>query len=137
MREKPCAIMVYCGDVLGLGHLRRNTAITSRLVQEIPGSNALLLTSLPTGNFFECPTGVDVIKLPSLSKDANGHFVARKLTVKQEKLQHLRTSLIEGLARSFRPDLLLVDHLPTGVWGELSPTLQAPIYVPQICALPI
>jgi predicted glycosyltransferase len=112
------------GDVLGLGHLRRNTAIVSRLVRDLPGSNALLLTSLPAGDFFECPEGVDIVKLPSLRKSADGRMVSRKLTLDQEHFQKLRTSVIRSVARSFRPDLLLVDQLPTGVWGELSPVLR-------------
>jgi predicted glycosyltransferase len=118
------SILVYCGDVLGLGHLRRNTAIVSRLVRDLPGSNALLLTSLPAGDFFECPDGVDVVKLPSLKKDAEGHMVGRKLIMDQRRLQGLRASVIKSVARSFRPDLLLVDQLPTGVWGELLPILR-------------
>jgi predicted glycosyltransferase len=118
------SIMIYCGDVLGLGHLRRNTAIASRFVNDLPGSNALLLTSLPAGDFFECPEGVDIVKLPSLRRTADGRMVGRKLTLDQGHLQELRTTVIRSVARSFRPDLFLVDQLPTGVWGELTPVLR-------------
>ncbi len=117
------SILVYCGDSLGLGHLRRNTAIAERLVREQPGSNCLLLTGVPTGSFFKCPPGVDVIKLPSLTK-FEGDYSGRTLNLDRGRLRELRVELIESVARCFKPDLFLVDHLPTGIWGELPPTLK-------------
>lgn len=36
----------------------------------------------------------------------------------------LRSSMIQKAAEIFKPDLFLVDHVPTGVWAELLPTLR-------------
>jgi len=37
----------------------------------------------------------------------------------------LRRSIIEGVVRGFRPDVLIVDHLPLGAYEELAPILKA------------
>jgi len=108
---------------VGLGHLRRNTAIASRLVEQLPGSNALLLTSVPPGHFFDCPAGVDIVKLPSVARKARG-FAPRTPSLSPERLRRMRTGIIDSLTHTFRPDLVLVDHLPSGASGELSSTLR-------------
>src|SRR5262249_3770105 len=41
-----------------------------------------------------------------------------------EKTKILRASTIATAAEVLQPDILLVDHVPTGVWGELLPTLR-------------
>lgn len=119
----PCSIVVYCGDTRGLGHFRRNMAIASRLVREIPGSGVLLLTSVPA-DVFECPDGVDIVKLPALTKERDGSVKARKLGMEAEELKRLRVGIVDAVMREFSPDLMLVDHQPTGLWDELLPILR-------------
>jgi predicted glycosyltransferase len=116
-------ILIYCGDVVGLGHQRRNTAIAARLLQEMPGTDALLVSSLPAGAP-ESTQGVDLIKLPSLRKAAGGGFEAGSLGMQRCQVQRLRSGILAGIANEFRPDLVLVDHKPTGVWDELRPSLR-------------
>ncbi|HVS62052.1 MAG TPA: glycosyltransferase [Thermoanaerobaculia bacterium] len=118
------SILVYCGDVVGLGHQRRNLAIASRLVQEMPELDVLMLTSQPAG-FLGCPERVDVVKLPSLTKDPEGALGPRTLSLQHDQLSRLRRRIIEGVASTLRPDLVLVDHHPTGLWGELGPSLRS------------
>ncbi len=120
----PPSVMMYSDDIFGLGHLRRNTTIASRFVREVPGSSVLMLTGLPSGCFFEVPDGVDFIKLPSVSKVDTGIYETRTLHVSQNTMKSLRAAIIEKAARLFNPDILLVDHMPVGIWGELLPTLQ-------------
>jgi predicted glycosyltransferase len=117
------SILIYCGDVLGLGHQRRNTAIASRLVEELPNADVLLLSSLPAG-LTTWPDRVDLVKLPSLRKTAGGAIGARSLGLGRSELTRLRQGIIESVAEEFRPDLVLVDHKPTGVWGELDRLLR-------------
>jgi predicted glycosyltransferase len=116
-------VLIYCGDVVGLGHQRRNTAIAARLLQQMPDTDALLVSSLPAGAP-ESTQGVDLIKLPSLRKAAGGGFEAGLLGMQRCQVQALRTAILAGIANAFRPDLVLVDHKPTGVWDELRPSLQ-------------
>ena len=69
---------------------------------------------LPAG-FLEIPDRIDLVKLPSLRKTATGDVGARSLGLERHELKRLRRSIIEGLAKEFQPDLVLVDHKPTGV----------------------
>ncbi|HVS16640.1 MAG TPA: glycosyltransferase [Thermoanaerobaculia bacterium] len=123
MKQRARSILIYCGDVVGLGHQRRNLAIASRLVEEIPELDVLMLTSQPAG-FLDCPDRVDLIKLPSLTKSAEGVLGPRTLSLQLDQLSRLRRRIIEGVAATLRPDLVLVDHHPIGVWGELAPSLR-------------
>jgi predicted glycosyltransferase len=123
-KQRARSILIYCGDVVGLGHQRRNLAIASRLVREMPGLDVLMLTSQPAG-FLECPDRVDLIKLPSLTKGPEGALGPRTLSLQHDQLSLLRRRIIEGVATTLRPDLVLVDHHPTGVWGELGPSLRS------------
>ena len=41
------------------------------------------------------------------------------------ELHHLRSRLILETATVYQPDVLLVDHMPHGAMGELTPTLEA------------
>jgi len=116
--------MAYSHDGFGLGHLRRNTNIASRLVGELPGSNVLLLVGCPPGAFFGSPAGVDFIKVPSIVKVDAEVYRPLNLRIDLKKMKALRASTIQKVAEIFQPHLFLVDHVPTGVWAELLPTLQ-------------
>ena len=120
----PLCLMAYSHDGFGLGHLRRNTNIATRFVRQRPGSNALLLVGCSPGTLFGSQEGVDFIKVPSIVKAAAEAWRPLNLRISQEKMKSLRASMIQKAAEVFRPDLFLVDHVPTGVWAELLPTLQ-------------
>ncbi len=122
--REPVCMMAYSHDGFGLGHLRRNTNIAVGFVQDIPGSTALLLTGSPTGAFFGLPAGVDFIKMPSIVKVDTGTHRPLSLRISVQKMKALRVSMIQNLAKLFKPHVFLVDHVPTGVWGELLPTLR-------------
>ena len=117
-------LMTYSHDGYGLGHLRRNTNISAEFVQEAPGSSVLMLTGCPPGNPFHLPKGVDFIKVPSLIKVDTGDYAPLGLRISRQKAKAIRVSVILGAAVQFKPDVLLVDHVPSGTYGELLPTLQ-------------
>ena len=120
----PACVMAYSHDGFGLGHLRRNTNIASRFVQTNPESNVLLLVGCPPGAFFASTAGIDLIKIPSIVKVAAEMYRPLSLSISVERMKMLRASMIQKAAEIFKPDLFLVDHVPTGVWAELLPTLQ-------------
>ncbi len=122
--DEATTILMYSDDIVGLGHLRRNVNIASRLVQELPKSNVLLLTGLPSGCLFEVPDRVDYIKLPSVTKIDTGVYEPRSLSVNGTIVKSLRAETIRVVAKEFSPQLFLVDHMPLGIWGELLPTLR-------------
>jgi len=117
-REGPCVLM-YSHDTIGLGHMRRNTAIAAALVQRVPGISVLLLVGCPAGVVFDVPKGADVIKLPSVAKLARERWRPGSLRIGARQLRELRKGLIERTIEGFRPDVIVVDHEPTGVWDEL------------------
>lgn len=121
---EPICVMAYSHDGFGLGHLRRNTNISTCLVRDFPTSNVLLLVGCPPGAFFGLPTGIDFIKIPSIVKVGAGVYRPLNLRISLRRMKALRLSMIEKAAEMFKPDLFLVDHAPTGVWAELLPTLR-------------
>ena len=116
--------MTYSHDGFGLGHLRRNTTIASQLADEVPTSSVLMLIGCPTGAVFRLPNGVDFIKLPSIIKRDTGVWHPLRLRIGLERTKTLRVATIQQVAHVFHPQLLLVDHVPVGVWGELLPLLE-------------
>src|SRR5262245_49923995 len=120
-----CRIAIYCQDGLGLGHLRRNTVIGRQILERAKQGNILLFTDSPSGPFFPLPDGMDHMKLPSIQKIAAGHWQPTRLRIKTGDLQRMRSNLLVDALVTYRPDLLLVDHMPGGAQGELLPALEA------------
>lgn len=124
VKGEPLRVMMYSHDGFGLGHLRRNTTIANLFVREVPESNVLMLVGCPLGAIFRLASGVDFIKIPSIIKVDTGVWHPRTLSISLEETVAIRTSTILKAAELFMPQLFLVDYLPTGVLGELLPTLQ-------------
>jgi predicted glycosyltransferase len=122
--ERPRTLF-YSHDGFGLGHFQRNFNLATALVRSAPGATALLLGSSPHG--FDCrlPSGVDWLKLPSVTKTELAAWEPRTLHIGRPRLDALRRAVIEAAFSEFRPHMVVVDHLPTGVWGELLPALKA------------
>ena len=118
-------VLLYSHDSYGLGHVRRTSSIAHAIAAAIPGTSQLCVTGSPRPDLFALPVGADYVKLPSVTKDANGHYEARELGSGLDQLVHVRAQTLEAVARSYRPHLILVDHTPLGVGGELAPMLEA------------
>ena len=114
-------VLMYSHDTIGLGHMRRNSAIAARIVARNPRASVLMLVGSPSGVPFDLPPGVDYIKLPSLAKMARDVWRPHSLRISSGDVISLRSSFIEHAAASFKPDVFLVDHEPAGVWNELVP----------------
>lgn len=117
-------VLMYSHDSIGLGHVRRNSNIACTLVEKVPDASVLMMVGSPAGVGFELPPGVDFVKLPSVTKTARDTFEPGKLRISQEQTKTLRETLLLQAAQSFQPDIFLADHVPTGVWSELIPTLR-------------
>jgi predicted glycosyltransferase len=117
------SVMTYSHDGYGLGHLKRNSTLAASIVRQMPHASVLMLVGCPVGAFFDLPPGVDFIKVPSIIKVAAGLYEPFGIRVGVEKTKMLRASTIATAAEVFQPDIFLVDHVPTGVWDELLPTL--------------
>jgi len=123
-RAVPRRVVLYSHDTLGLGHVRRNLAIAGAFVRGEPRPDILLISGVPAARAFALPPGVDCITLPGIAKSADGSYRPRSLSVPLEELVDLRAQTIRAAVAAFRPDLLVVDKVPLGAFGELLPTLR-------------
>jgi predicted glycosyltransferase len=119
------SVMMYSHDTIGLGHMRRNTAIAKELVARVPGISVLMLVGCPAGMVFEPCPGIDYVKLPSLTKLGRGRWQAGSLRIDAATTRALRAGIIDRVMETFAPDVLLVDHEPAGVWNELVEPIRA------------
>ena len=128
-------LLIYSQDGLGLGHLRRTSAIAAEFLQARPDACVLTVSDSPLGTFFGIVPNQDYLKLPSLVKSGPGVWDPVSLPLSSGELFALRRDLIASVAASFRPDIVLVDHMPHGARGELIPTLQALRKTPAVIVL--
>jgi predicted glycosyltransferase len=122
--EQAPRVMMYAHDTYGLGHLRRSLAIAGHLAQAIPGLNTLLVTGSPVAHHFTLPPGADYVKLPSVVKTGDDQYRARTLNLTPERIRQLRAAIIAEVSAHFAPDVVLVDHAPLGMNGEMLPALR-------------
>lgn len=115
---------MYSPDSIGLGHMQRHAAISGRLVRDYDDASALMLVGSGVGAFFDQPQGVDSIKLPSVQKIGADRWQPRTLGFETGTMRELRAGLIRETVKVVDPEVFIVDHLITGVWDELLPTLQ-------------
>jgi predicted glycosyltransferase len=110
--------LLYSHDSWGLGHLRRSLTLATGLVEAFADAEVLLITGSPCATLFPIPPRVGLVKVPSVSKSANGEYVPRSLAGTLASTLELRRRLILEAYRSFRPTLVLVDHKLIGLQGE-------------------
>lgn len=109
-----------------MGHLRIVLRLASCIQAEVADASMLLLTASTLAHAFRLPKGLDVIQIPALDR-SNGVASYRplRLPLTFERVKKLRERIIGETARTYCPDLLLVDFRPGGLAGELVPTLRA------------
>lgn len=113
---------MYSHDTYGLGHIRRTMAIARNL--SAPGVNILILTGSPIAGRFPIPFGVDFVRIPGMIKQSNTVYVPHSIKVDPQKALEIRQEIITATAKSFDPDLFIVDKVPVGLKGEVLPVLQ-------------
>jgi predicted glycosyltransferase len=117
-------VLIYSHDTFGLGHLRRSRAIANAIVEREPQTSVVIISGSPVIGNFEFGSGVDYIRIPGVTKLPDGDYRCLNLNVSLDEAVGLRQSLILQAARSFRPDVFLVDKEPTGFRGEVLPALE-------------
>ncbi len=116
-------VMLYSHDTFGLGHLRRSRALAAAITSADPTASALILTGSPVAGRFTFPQRVDHVRLPGVTKLADGSYVSQSMDMTIEETTDLRAALIRITAQQYQPDILIVDKEPCGFRGELLPTL--------------
>jgi len=118
-------VALYSHDTMGLGHLRRNLLIAQALAESPLQATTLLITGAHEANFFALPAGADFLTLPRMHKDQNGQYTAGQLAIAVEDLVCLRAESIRSALDAFRPEVMIVDKVPCGAFGEMLPALQS------------
>jgi predicted glycosyltransferase len=125
MRAGPPKILLASNEIVGIGHLRIMLRIAACIQQELDDASMLLLTASTVAHAFALPEGLEVIRIPGVARSKYGvaDYRPARLPLAFEDVRLLREQIIYGTARTYRPDLFLVDFRPGGVAGELLPTL--------------
>jgi predicted glycosyltransferase len=121
---KPARILMYSQDSYGLGHLRRTTNFANALVTERPDLSVLLVVDSPVAPFFDLQERIDFVKLPTVVKVGPGVFRPGRLLTTYGLIKAIRSTVNREVLARFRPDLILVDHMPGGANRELLPALR-------------
>lgn len=122
--QKSVRILLYSHDTFGLGHIRRSRTIANAITTNDQKATALILTGSPVAGRFTFPERVDHIRLPGVTKMADGSYVSETLGMEIDETTMLRAGLIEATLKHFDPDLMIVDKEPTGFRGELISSLE-------------
>ena len=102
-------IMFYSHDTFGLGHLRRSRALASAITASDSQASALILTGSPVAGRFTFPRRVDHVRLPGVTKLADGSYVSQTIGMGIDDVTELRSSLIRTAVKQYQPDVLVVD----------------------------
>ncbi|MCH9032138.1 MAG: hypothetical protein IIB00_07760 [candidate division Zixibacteria bacterium] len=115
-------VLLYSHDSFGLGHIRRSLNIAFALRDSFPDLSMLLLTGSTMTNKFSSPEGLKYVTLSPIVKIDDEKYAPRDGSGSIEETLSERSKNILETTMTFRPDLLLVDHSPLGLKGELKPT---------------
>ena len=124
MTKRPLKrLALYRHDGFGLGHFRRCLLLAQNVQEHLQDIQIMLITGSPKAAFFSLPKNTDLVLIEPVTKDGNGKYISRNpqldhITAFKRRRDKLRTKLLE-----FNPDLFVVDHVPTGLNGELIPLL--------------
>lgn len=117
-------LLIYSHDSFGLGHLRRCRTIAHALVEQYKGLSVLILTGSPIIGRFNFKARVDFIRIPGVIKLHNGEYTSLGLHIDLADTLAMRESIILNTAKTFKPDIFLVDKEPGGLKNEVLSTLE-------------
>lgn len=117
-------VLIYSHDTMGLGHLRRCRTIAHSLVGCFPDMSVLILSGSPIIGSFDFRARVDFVRIPGVIKLRNGEYTSLNLGIGFDQTLYMRAQIIEHTAKTFAPDLFIVDKEPLGLRGEVTDTLK-------------
>jgi predicted glycosyltransferase len=115
--------MLYTHDSYGLGHLRRTLVLSRFLADRWPDSARLIATGSPVAERFVRAGEATLVPLPPVRKTGEDTYEARDGAMPFAEISARRGAILLRAAREFAPDILVVDHAPAGLHGELRDAL--------------
>ena len=98
---------MYSHDTYGLGHIRRTMAIASHL--RAVDINILILTGSTLAGRFPMPDQIDFVRIPGMIKKTNEEYLPLSIKINPEHALDIRKNIIKATAKTFQPDLFIVD----------------------------
>ncbi len=117
-------MLMYSHDSFGLGHLQRCLKISRVLLDCYQDLSILLVTGSAVVHRFELPPRLDYVKLPAVRKVGPESYESRLLEISHSRILELRSSILLETVKAYQPHILLVDHSPLGMKGEMRPSLE-------------
>lgn len=114
--QETTSVVFYAHARLGLGHLKRSLSIAEQLAARHQA--VCTLVGCRRGiEGLSIPDGIEAVPLPDWPSEAtrDGAAICRR-----------RRAHIDAVMNRCTPDAVVVDHLFTGLGGELGPLLRAP-----------
>ena len=121
-RNSTYNILMYSHDTYGLGHIRRTMAIAAHLLG--PRINIIILTGSPIAGRFSFPEQIDFVRIPGMIKKTNDEYLPLSVHLNPRHALDIRKNIITATAKTFQPQLFIVDKEPLGLKKEVLPTLQ-------------
>lgn len=115
-------ILMYSHDSYGLGHIRRSMAIATQLRR--PEVSTIILTGSPIVGRFNFPEQIDFVRVPGMIKQSNDTYTPHSIKIEPHEALAIRQGIIQSVAKTFKPDLFIVDKAPLGLKREILPTLR-------------
>lgn len=116
-------LLLYCHNVTGLGHIVRSSRVAAAAAAR-PDCECRIITGCRFLDRIAVDGRVGVEALPPVEMSDGVRFAPAGEHDGGDIMEE-RARRIEEFARSWSPDVMLVDHNATGLGGELIPTLLA------------
>lgn len=116
-------VALYSHDAQGLGHIQRNLVIAAALQRGERAPDVLVFSGAEEAAVLARSARCDVVTLPALRKRLDGSYAPRHLSGGLAELVAVRSAILASTLEAFAPDLVIVDKLPGGAFGELVPAL--------------
>lgn len=114
-------VLLYSHDTYGLGHLRRNLVLARQLLMSPAPPQVVLATGSPVIDRVPLPPGLACVSLPPVIKKGADRYDSLDPSLDISLVRRARSAVLSDVVARWRPDVLLVDHAPHGMKGELLP----------------
>jgi predicted glycosyltransferase len=89
-----------------------------------PRVNILILTGSPIAGRFSFPEQIDFVRIPGMIKKTNDEYLPLSIKINARHALDIRKNIITATAKTFQPQLIIVDKEPLGLRKEVLPTLK-------------
>jgi predicted glycosyltransferase len=118
---RPPRILLYAHDGRGIGHAVRACVVARAILRQRPEATVVIATGAPVSEFV--PEGARHVTLPDWFRPDAERPASRDDKRRRDEVAAARRRRLRDLADELRPNVLLVDHLPSGRRYELEPVL--------------